>query len=116
MMKRGAIVVLAVLLVALPVPPPAAAWGFRGSGFHHFHHFRHFHRHHFHHRVVFIGVGTLVAAPVWYPAASPVYTPPVIIEQPPVYWYYCQSPPGYYPYVQQCPGGWLTVVPSTTPP
>jgi hypothetical protein len=52
------------------------------------------------------------------------YSPPVVIQQPPVYvqpapppptyWYYCQNPQGYYPYVQQCPGGWTPVTP--TPP
>jgi hypothetical protein len=32
------------------------------------------------------------------------------------YWYYCQDPQGYYPYVKSCPGGWMKVVPQTTPP
>jgi hypothetical protein len=37
-------------------------------------------------------------------------------EQQSDYWYYCQDPQGYYPYVQSCPGGWMQVVPQTTPP
>jgi hypothetical protein len=65
----------------------------------------------------------------WGPAYPYYVAPPVIIRQePPVYiqsdtqpqqpyyWYYCQNPQGYYPYVQQCPGGWMTVVPPSTPP
>lgn len=69
----------------------------------------------------------------WWGAPYPYsyYAPPVVIQQqpPPVYvepapreqeeqnyWYYCQEPQGYYPYVKQCPGGWLKVVPKTTPP
>jgi hypothetical protein len=118
-MKRLAIIAFAVLLVVLLMPPQAAAWGIRGGDARHFHHgphFHHFHRHPFHHRVVFIGVGAFVAAPLWYPAAVPVAAPPVIVEPPPVYWYYCQDSRGYYPYVQQCPGGWLTVVPSSPSP
>ena len=53
--------------------------------------------------------------------------PPVIVQQqPPVFvqpeqeaanfWYYCQEPQGYYPYIKNCPGGWMRVVPETTPP
>jgi len=64
-------------------------------------------------------------APSPYPYYSPhYYSPPVVVESPPVYveqqpatpgyWYYCQNPNGYYPYVSQCPGGWTPVAP--TPP
>jgi hypothetical protein len=74
--------------------------------------------------------GPVVLGP-WYPYyyPSPYYpAPPVVVQQePPVYtgpapaqadyyWYYCQNPPGYYPYVKTCPGGWMKVVPQTTPP
>jgi len=66
----------------------------------------------------------------YYPYYSyPYYEPPVVIErQTPVYvqpnkqqaeqnyWYYCTKPKGYYPYIKKCPGGWMKVVPSTTPP
>ncbi len=67
----------------------------------------------------------------YYYAAPPMYVaPPVIIETPPpvyvqpdtrteqeaYYWYYCQDPQGYYPYIKSCPGGWMKVVPDTTPP
>jgi hypothetical protein len=62
----------------------------------------------------------------YYPA--PYYpAPPVVVQQQPQvyakparsqsdYWYYCQNPQGYYPYVRRCPGGWMKVVPQTTPP
>jgi len=52
-----------------------------------------------------------------------VETPPPVYVQPETqqeqrdqYWYYCQDPQGYYPYVKNCPGGWMKVVPDTTPP
>ncbi|MGH7535247.1 MAG: hypothetical protein ACREMG_06645 [Gemmatimonadales bacterium] len=48
------------------------------------------------------------APPVVAAAPPPVYVQP---DQPPEYWYYCQSPQGYYPYVQHCPQGWIQVVP-----
>jgi len=32
------------------------------------------------------------------------------------YWYYCKDAKGYYPYVKRCPGGWMRVVPSSSPP
>jgi hypothetical protein len=66
-------------------------------------------------------------APYYYPSypSYQYYTPPVVIQQAPVYsqqvpeqqqevayWYYCQDPPGYYPYVRQCPRGWTRVVPT----
>ena len=69
--------------------------------------------------------------PVWWgpwPAPFGYYSPPPVIvqQQPPVYvqpepeatdyWYYCQNPQGYYPYIRSCPGGWMRVVPETTPP
>ncbi|UCF92875.1 MAG: hypothetical protein JSW39_01580 [Desulfobacterales bacterium] len=70
--------------------------------------------------------GTIVLGP-WYPYSYYYAAPPVVIQQqPPVYappeppevnyWYYCQNPQGYYPYVKSCPGGWMKVVPETTPP
>ena len=63
----------------------------------------------------------------WYPSFGYYSAPPVIVQQqPPVYvqpeqqqtdyWYYCQNPQGYYPYIKSCPGGWMQVVPETTPP
>jgi hypothetical protein len=76
---------------------------------------------------VFIGSG-FWWGPDWWGPAYPYYAePPVIVPQEPpayiqpepqpqYYWYYCQNPPAYYPYVQQCPGGWMTVVPPTSPP
>jgi hypothetical protein len=67
--------------------------------------------------------------PYPYPYSSPYpyyAPPPAVMQQPPVYsepeqqqpyyWYYCQDPQGYYPYVKSCPGGWMKVVPNTTPP
>src|SRR5208283_790209 len=83
--------------------------------------------------------GDIYIGPGWYDptAPNPYYVqPPVVIQQqPPVYvqptpqyiqpgpqqeeqayWYFCRDPRGYYPYVKQCPGGWLKVIPSSTPP
>lgn len=82
---------------------------------------------------------TFLYGPPWYSypgyPAYPYYpyyyaAPPVVIETPPpvyvqpdtraeqeaYYWYYCQDPQGYYPYIKSCPGGWMKVVPDTTPP
>jgi hypothetical protein len=82
---------------------------------------------------------SILLGPPWYysPYYYPYYyaAPPVVIQTPPpvyyaqpqaepqaqpeqreAYWYYCQDPPGYYPYVKSCPGGWMKVVPDTTPP
>jgi hypothetical protein len=83
-------------------------------------------RHHWHGpRFHWGGVVVLRPWPVYpYEYYSP---PPVIIrEEAPLYvepeeegsyyWYYCQEAQGYYPYVRTCPGGWLKVVPDTTPP
>jgi hypothetical protein len=119
-MKRGAVVVLAILLAVGLGPPQAAASPARGGGVHRFHPGHHFHRFHHHGRAFFFGfgVGALVTAPWWwYPApyAYPMSPDPYSVPPPPVYWYYCQDPPGYYPYVPQCPGGWLTVVPPSAP-
>lgn len=59
--------------------------------------------------------------PYYYPAPlaavqqqPPVYTEPAPSESE-YYWYYCQDPQGYYPYIKSCPGGWMNVVPQTTP-
>ena len=66
--------------------------------------------------------------PGWWGARYYSYSPPVVVQQAPVYvqpspaseelyyWYYCQKPQGYYPYVQQCPNGWMKVVPPASPP
>jgi len=77
------------------------------------------------------GVNFNWSGPLWWgPWSAPFgfYTPPPVIvqQQPPVfvqpeqqqtdYWYYCQNPQGYYPYIKSCPGGWMRVVPETTPP
>jgi hypothetical protein len=71
--------------------------------------------------------GPVVVAPP-YPAYGYYPAPPVIVQQPPPvfvqpenaepenYWYYCEESQGYYPYVRSCPGGWMRVVPETTPP
>ncbi len=108
--------------------------GFNHPGFHHgFQHHPSFHHGFRHHRVffhrpccfgprVFVGVG--VGVPFFYPYAYPVYSPPLVVEsaaptyvQPePHYWYYCQGAQAYYPYVKECPGGWLQVVPRSSPP
>ncbi len=73
---------------------------------------------------------SFVFGPPWYPYPYYYAAPPVVIEAPPPvyvqprpqpepenqYWYYCQNPQGYYPYIKSCPGGWMKVVPDTTPP
>jgi len=50
------------------------------------------------------------------PETTPYSGPQQQEQQQPYYWYYCQDPQGYYPYVKSCPGGWMKVVPNTTPP
>ena len=81
---------------------------------------------------VFIGVG--VGVPLWYPYPYPyiypypAYSPPMAVEQPPLYvesesqappepqyWYYCRSAEAYYPYVRECPEGWMEAVPQAGP-
>ncbi len=130
------LLVVITLLVSSAVPSYAGSRRGHASGGHHqfvgSHHFGrshhvfagHRHRHFFGPRVL-LGVG--VAAPFWYPYPYPVYSQPVVVEsspstyvqqeaQPDQYWYYCQSSQAYYPYVKECPGGWLQVVPQTSPP
>ena len=82
-----------------------------------------------------IALGPWWPAYGWYPGYPYAYYPvpyyppaPVVVQQQPqvyvqqapsqadYYWYYCQNPAGYYPYVKACPGGWMKVVPQTTPP
>jgi hypothetical protein len=72
----------------------------------------------------FFGPGLVVASPVAtapstyvYSYPTPVYVPYAVDSQPqPQYWAYCRSAQGYYPYVPDCPGGWLPVLPTSTPP
>ncbi len=66
----------------------------------------------------------------YYDGYNPYYaSPPVVVQQQPQqyvqqpqqqeeqnYWYFCGNPQGYYPYVKKCPGGWMKVVPRSTPP
>jgi len=110
--------------------PPSGAWGGHPSGDWGHHHGGDSH---------FFFSGSVVLGPwyPWYPyypyysyyPCYPYYdpAPAVAVEQQPQqyaesgeqqsdYWYYCQNPQGYYPYVQSCPGGWMKVVPQTTPP
>jgi hypothetical protein len=47
-------------------------------------------------------------------------SPPVVVQEPPVYvepaqpgyWYYCPSAGGYYPTVPSCPEPWVPVPPA----
>ncbi|WP_333872984.1 hypothetical protein [Methylobacter sp.] len=58
-------------------------------------------------------------AVVTVPAAPPVYiqqTPPVIQQNPPGYWYYCNDPEGYYPYIKECFNRWQQVEPIPSAP
>ena len=98
-------------------------WGHRGRWRHHYYRG---HRHHGHYNRgsrYFFG-GSIVIP--WYPYRYHP-PPPVIIQREPGvyiqpeqaednYWYYCPDPQGYYPYIRQCAGGWMKVVPDTTPP
>jgi len=57
-----------------------------------------------------------VPATYVYTYPTPVYVPyPAYGESQPQYWAYCRSAQGYYPYVPECPGGWLPVLPTSTP-
>jgi hypothetical protein len=79
--------------------------------------------------------GVVIGAPFypWYYPPYYYYPPPVVVvpaapttyiekdsphaaPSPRSYWYYCEASKTYYPYVKECPGGWLRVVPQTTPP
>ena len=128
-----ATLVLAVVLFAAAWSDSAMARGGHGGGGH----ARGGHAGGVHPRV---GIGVIVAAPVfapWYsyapyysspyytypPAYAAPYIPPVYIEQSPApaapeqqYWYYCPGSTTYYPYVEDCPGGWLQVAPQPPPP
>lgn len=128
--------VLTLLMVLLVTVASASAFarggGGRGhSGGHHSsgahiggHHFR---GHHF--GGPRIGLGVILAAPVfWYYPPPPYYptiavtptAPPVYIEQGSApsapdrhagYWYYCADAQAYYPYVKECAGTWQPVAP-----
>ncbi len=133
-MGKTACALLAGALLLLGSAESVYAWGHAGFGFHRpgfaFHHpgffphdrFRFHHRGFFRHRRdVFLGARVFLGPPFWWgPPDWPVYSPPVIIQSPPVYiqnsaptgtWYYCPDPAGYYPDVKECPSGWMTVVP-----
>ncbi|HEY8035781.1 MAG TPA: hypothetical protein VIF37_09355 [Methylobacter sp.] len=58
-------------------------------------------------------------AVVTVPATPPVYiqqAPPVVQQNPPGYWYYCNNPEGYYPYIKECLNGWQQVEPIPSAP
>ncbi len=119
-MKKCFCLALVVTGLFLTAAAPAHAWGRGGHGGFSTH--------------VFIGAPfwgpPLWVGPYWYPPYAYAPPPVVIREEPQVYvqqqppppaaqesyWYYCADAKAYYPYVQQCPGGWLKVVPQTTPP
>jgi len=124
--------VLMVLLVTVASAPAFARNGGKGhSGGRHVssahvggHHFS---GHHF--GGPRIGLGVIVAAPVfWYYPLPPYYpmigvtptAPSVYIEQgsapsapdlPAGYWYFCAEAQAYYPYVKECAGAWQRVAP-----
>lgn len=72
----------------------------------------------------FFRSGLVVPSPVVAVPSTYVYTYPIPVYVPyqaysqsqPQYWAYCSSAQGYYPYVPECPGGWLPVLPTSTPP
>jgi len=58
-----------------------------------------------------------VPSTILYGYPTPVYVPYPAYSQPqPQYWAYCRSAQAYYPYVAECAGGWLPVLPTSTPP
>ena len=73
---------------------------------------------------VFFRAGLAVPSPLVAVPSTYVYTYPTAVYVPypaygqsqPQYWAYCRSAQGYYPYVPECPGGWLPVLPTSTPP
>ena len=98
----------------------AASWGFAaGPALAHDGHGGHFHGGHVHGHHEHFGV--VIGAPTFFWPIDPFpnyYSPPVVIESPPVYIerdqpsgysYYCADPRGYYPQVRVCPGGWQRV-------
>ena len=56
------------------------------------------------------------APPVGIQRQPQVYVQPAPQQEEQSYWYFCSNPQGYYPYVKKCPGGWMKVVPRSTPP
>jgi len=88
----------------------------------------HHHRRHHHHPYWFWPRVVIAPWPRYcYDPPAPIivqtvpryYPPEVYIQQSPPpeqgYWYYCESARAYYPYVKECPGGWMKVVPQTSP-
>src|SRR6266545_950879 len=97
------VVSLWLLATALLVvgPTPSDAWRQHGGG----------------HGRVFISVGPAFwwGPPYpypYYPAPYYVYAPPpVIVQEPQAYWYYCPSAGAYYPTTPTCPEAWVQVPP-----
>ncbi len=105
--------------VVTPGRPGHHGRGHSGHG--HFHGRGHrrdgFHGHRFHgHK----GGGVLIApigptfwwnpwwSSAWSYGPAPV-DPPVYVQRPPTYWYYCPSADAYYPAVPTCPEPWVPV-------
>lgn len=96
---------LTLLLIALLVAVPDAAWAHGRRG----------------HVGVYVGPSWGFYSPFYYPPpviVLPPESPPIYIEQqeapaPPEqgYWYYCAGAKAYYPYVKECPEGWQKVPP-----
>ena len=123
---------LAVLAIALGVPQASSAGG---HGHHKPRPYGYGYRYTYGYGPRIVIGGFFGPGPWWprswspyYPAGGPTYvsSPPVVVQQAPVYaeppeespsyWYYCQSPQGYYPYVPRCSSGWMQVVPPQGPP
>lgn len=127
-MTRLIVAILAAIALVLGGVTVSGAQGHHGFGHHGggHHGFDHFGVHHGFGAHVFIEPPVFVWPHGYHYYAPSVYwyDPPVVIapsprvyqQQPQSYWYYCENPRGYYPYVPQCPGGWMQVVPRTTPP
>ena len=112
MSRIKTILTLSAVLLGAAASTPALAWGHTRFSF-----------------------GVVIGAP-FYPWYYPpyYYYPPAVVAVPAApttyiekdspraapsqrsYWYYCEASKTYYPYVKECPGGWLRVVPQTTPP
>ena len=116
-----------VVLAALCVAGPGAAWA---GGGHRGHGHGHGHGHHsgrywvgfglpyYYPPAVYVGPRYYAPYPLVYPPYA-VYPPRVVVQEPPVYierepvasgsWYYCESAGAYYPDVETCDEPWVRV-------
>lgn len=112
-MKRGLMVLLAVIALVAGLAPPSDAWH------------RSWHDYGYGYGPFYPGWGYPYGNPYGVPYTPRYYIDPPVQVQPqpyiqqqevkPQYWYFCKDKGLFYPYVQECPGGWLQVVPQSPP-